>query len=280
MNTEELTRQTAAYMDFLEQEERSPATLMQYRRDILRFLAWGEELPLSKETVIRYKEVLQETYKATSVNAKLAALNGFLTYLGKPELRVKQLKIQRQAYCSREKELVRQEYARLVKAARGDGNERLSLVLQTLCSTGIRVSELSFITVEAVEAGEAAVSLKGKNRTVLLPEKLCKMLRRYIARRGIRSGPVFVSRNGNPLDRSYIWRQMKALCKRAGVAAKKVFPHNMRHLFARCFYAVDKDLAKLADILGHSSINTTRIYIISSGAEHRARMDQLGLVLT
>lgn len=279
MKMKVLETQVDSYIRHLEQEERSCATRRQYFRDISCFLSWAGELELTKDTVIRYKEKLQTEYRASSVNAKLAAINSFFTFIGKVELKVRQLKIQRQAYCSKERELTKEEYLRLVAAANKQKNEKLSLLIQTICATGIRVSELKFITVEAVNNGETEIHLKGKNRMILIPGKLRRMLKAYLRQQGIQSGSVFITRTGRPLDRSNIWKMMKALCVEAEVDSKKVFPHNLRHLFARCFYSVDKDLAKLADILGHSSINTTRIYIISTGDEHARRMDALGLVV-
>lgn len=268
-----------AYLAFLEQEERSLATRKQYRHDVLDFFHFLQGAELSKEVVVRYKAVLQQAYKPASVNAKIAAINGFFSYIGKGHLKVRQLKIQRQAFCPKERELSKVEYLRLIRAAESRHNKKLSLLLQTLCGTGIRVSELCFITAEAVRRGESTIRLKGKTRTVLIPGKLKKALKHYLNRQGIEAGPVFITRNGRPLDRSNIWRMMKSLCADAGVQPSKVFPHNLRHLFARCFYAIDRDLAKLADILGHSNINTTRIYIVSSGVEHRRQMDALGLVV-
>ncbi len=279
MKIKELRTQVADYLSYLEQEERSTATRKQYQRDIFCFLSWAEGFEAVKETVVRYKEKLQDGYKAASVNAKLAALNGFFSFLGRNDLKVKQLKIQRQAYCSVDRELTKNEYLRLVETAKRQQNEKLSLMLQTICSTGIRVSELRFITVEAIGCGEAAIRLKGKNRVILLPENLRRVLNAYIRRNQIISGPIFITRNGNCMDRSNICKQMKRLCAEAVVEEQKVFPHNLRHLFARCFYAIDRDLAKLADILGHSSVNTTRIYIVSTGSEHRQHMDALGLVV-
>lgn len=267
------------YLDYLAQEEKSPATRAQYQRDILCFLTMMEGKVYTKATVLQYKEQLREHYKSSSINAKLAALNGFFSFMGRDDLRMKQIKIQRRAYCSEEKELTKAEYLRLVNAAKQLENEKLSIIMQTICSTGIRVSELQFITTEAVRTGEALIHLKGKTRTILISGKLRKILKGYIKREKILSGPLFVTRNGRPLDRSNIWKAMKALCEKAGVDSKKVFPHNLRHLFARCFYAIDKDIAKLSDILGHSNINTTRIYIISSGREHQRCMNVLGLVV-
>ena len=277
--TTDMQREIEEYMTHLEWEEKSPATRSQYRRDIEAFFRWTPGGEVTKEQVIDYKGHLREVYQPASVNAKLAAINGFFAFLGRHDLRVKQLKIQRQAFCSRERELSKTEYLRLVRTAEARHSDRLSLMIQTICATGIRVSELHSITAEAVERGEAVIQLKGKTRVILLSGKLRKKLQRYLHRRGVKSGLAFVTRTGRPLDRSSIWRMMKSLCAEAGVESSKVFPHNLRHLFARCFYAIDRDLAKLADILGHSNINTTRIYIISSGREHRQRMDALRLVL-
>ena len=267
------------YIAYLEQEEKSEATRRQYKRDILHFLSFAKGQELTRELALRYKEELQSKHRAGSVNVKLAALNGFFSYLGREDLRVKRLRIQKRPFLPREKELSKAEYLRLLEAARQKKNEKLRLLLETICGTGIRVSELKYITVEAVEQGEAAIRLKGKIRVVLISGKLRKALKEYLRRGKISSGPVFVTKNGNPLDRSNIWKMMKALCKDAGVARQKVFPHNLRHLFARCFYKIDKDIARLADILGHSSINTARIYVMSSDHEPRKRMDALGLVI-
>lgn len=270
--------QVENYLHYLKEEERSASTRSQYRRDILCFLSFlGTEL-LAKETAVAYKQKLEQEYQPVSVNVKLSALNSFFAFIGRGDLRLKLLKIQRKAYCPAEKELSKGEYLRLVKTAEHEKNPKLALLLQTICGTGIRVSELKYITAEAVCRGEASIRLKGKNRTILIPQKLQKSLKAYLRRERITTGPVFITRMGRPLDRSNIWRMMKALCRETGVDEKKVFPHNLRHLFARCFYAIDKDIAKLADILGHSSINTTRIYIITSGTEHRRRLDALGLV--
>lgn len=209
----------------------------------------------------------------------LASLNGLFSFLGWEDCRVKSVKLQRQIYCPEEQELTKAEYIRLVHTAKQKGNERLNLILQTICGTGIRVSELQYITVEAVKNGEATVSLKGKTRSVFLVKELRKKLIRYAAKQNIQSGAVFITRTGKPMNRTNIWREMKGLCRQAGVNPKKVFPHNLRHLFARTFYGIEKDIAKLADILGHSSINTTRIYIISTGSEHRRRMEHMRLII-
>lgn len=279
MTFNRLSKKLEGFISYLQMEERSAGTVNQYAREVQIFLLWAGEKKVEKNTVIEYKEKLQAEYKATSVNAKLAAVNSFLMFTGHGELKVRNLKIQRQAYCSKEKELTKAEYIRLINAAKRKNDERLSLLLQTICGTGIRVSELKYITAEAVEASEAQIQLKGKIRTVIIPRKLCKMLKAHMKRRRIRSGPVFVTRTGKPMDRTNIWRAMKQLCETAGVAAGKVFPHNLRHLFARCFYKVNKDIAKLADILGHTNIETTRIYIISTGEEHRRQMETLKLII-
>ncbi len=271
--------QVESYVNHLRKEERSAATIRQYRRDVLNFFAELSADKFNKEAVIEYKRELEKKYRPVSVNAKLSALNSFFSFIGRGDLRLKLLKIQKKAYCSAEKELSKEEYLRLIKAAEGRQNEKLAMLLQTIGGTGIRVSELRYITAEAVKRGEAVIQLKGKTRTILLPKKLQRALEEYMRREGITQGPVFITRTGRPLDRSNVWRMMKGLCREAGVDGRKVFPHNLRHLFARCFYSGDKDIAKLADILGHSSINTTRIYIITSGAEHRRRLDRLGLVI-
>ena len=263
----------------LMEDERSAATVEKYLRDLRAFYAYiGENGAFTKADVIAYKQHLTERYAPASVNSMLAALNRFFREMGWYECTVKALKIQRQTFCSKERELTKEEYYRLVRTARERGDERLCLLMQAICATGIRVSELQFLTVEALNSGWATVSLKGKTRKVLLPAALCRKLRRYAKAQGISSGSIFITRSGRPMDRSNIFHAMKALCREAGVAAGKVFPHNLRHLFARMFYALDKDISKLADILGHSNINTTRIYIITSGQEHR-RLDALGLVI-
>lgn len=266
------------YLNYLRDEEHSPATIRQYRHDILCFFSFLGDGELTKEAALSYKEKLEQKYQPVSVNAKLSALNSFFSFIGQEDLKLKFLKIQKSAYCSVEKELSRGEYQRLVKAAKKKKDEKLALLLQTICGTGIRVSEVKYITAKAVYRGEAVIRLKGKTRTILFPKKLQKRLKDYMRREKIIAGPVFITRTGQPLDRSNIWKMMKAICQDAGVDEKKVFPHNLRHLFARCFYDIDKDIAKLADILGHSSINTTRIYIITSGKEHRRRLDALELV--
>lgn len=268
-----------AFRAHLRREEKSAATIGKYMRDVETFASYLREGGVTKEAVIRYKSHLQRRYAARSVNSILAALNSLFSFLGWHECRVKSLRLQRQIYCAEEKELSRAEYLRLCRAAERKRNERLSLVLQTICGTGIRVSELQYLTVEAVRRGEATVSCKAKTRTIFLVKELRARLLRYAVAQGIRTGSIFITRGGKPLDRTNIWREMKALCQEAGVSPQKVFPHNLRHLFARVFYGIERDIAKLADILGHSSIDITRIYIVSSGAEHRRRMEDMHLIL-
>lgn len=267
------------FREHLCEEEKSDNTLEKYIRDVKKFAAYARGDAITKEMVIAYKKHLQENYAVRSVNSMLASINSLFAFLGWHELRVKSLKVQHQIFCSEKKELTRAEYERLCRAAEKNHNERLSLILQTICGTGIRVSELRFITVEAVCKGEVAVSLKGKVRTVFIVQKLQRKLLRYISAKKIRSGSVFVTRTGRPLDRTTVWREMKSLCIDAEVNSEKVFPHNLRHLFARVFYGIEKDIAKLADILGHSSIDTTRIYIVSTGIEHRRRMEHMRLII-
>ena len=260
-------------------EERSAATVEKYIRDVKAFSAFVNGAEVTKEVVIEYKKHLQETYAVRSINSMLASINSLFAFLGWHDLKVKSIKLQQQIYSPEEKELTKEEYIRLCRTADKKHNERLNLILQTICCTGIRVSELQFITVEAVKSGEATVSLKGKTRSVFIVKDLQKKLLRYIAEQKITQGSVFVTRTGKPISRTNIWREMKALCNEAGVNPQKVFPHNLRHLFARVFYGIEKDIAKLADILGHSSINTTRIYIISTGTEHRRRMENMRLII-
>lgn len=268
------------YAAHLREQERAPATIQKYVHDLNALLKHLDGQPLTKAALIGWKEELKRTLAPVSVNSMLAAAGGFLRFMGWGELAVRPLKIQRSPFCDEGRELTRAEYARLVQAAERRENRRLSLVLQTICATGIRVSELRFITVEAVRTGRAEVSNKGKRRTVFLPDKLRKLLQKYCKAQKKTAGAVFTTRTGKPLDRSNIWRDMKALCSSAGVEPGKVFPHNLRHLFARTYYAVEKDLSRLADILGHSSVNTTRIYTVESGRVHARQVARMGLVLT
>ena len=272
--------QIAAFAVYLKSEEKSENTIEKYMRDVRAFCAYVGEAEMTKETVIAYKnKLLSENYAARSVNSVLASINSLLSFLGWADLKVKSIKLQRQIYCPEEKELTKAEYIRLVNTAKQKGNERLNLLIQTICGTGIRVSELQYITVEAVKCNEAVVSLKGKTRSVFIVRELQKKLLRYAAEQKISSGAIFITRCGKPMSRTNIWREMKSLCVEAGVNPQKVFPHNLRHLFARTFYGIEKDIAKLADILGHSSINTTRIYIITTGNEHRQRMENMRLII-
>ena len=268
-----------SFKESLCESERSRATVEKYMRDIRAFISFLGSDTVSKSTVLSYKEQLTESYAVSSVNSMLAALNSLFRHLGWGDLCVRQLKVQRRAFCSSEKELTKEEYKRLVMAAKQKENERLALVIQSICSTGIRVSELRFITVEAARRGQTTVSLKGKTRTVFIVPSLSKKLLLYAKERGISTGSIFVTKSGKDMDRHSVWREMKALCKCADVPPEKVFPHNLRHLFARTFYGIEKDIAKLADILGHSSINTTRIYIVTTGEEHRRKMEKMRLLL-
>lgn len=263
---------------YLVENEKAEATIQKYMHDIRCFAEFVAEQTLDKALILKYKAVLEQDYAITSANSMLAALNTYLRFMGWHDLCVKQFKVQKEAYCSEEKELTKAEYKALVRTAEKK-NERLSLVVQTICGTGIRVSELQNITVEAVRRGETIVSCKGKTRKIFIVKALRKKLLRYAAKQEISSGSLFVTKSGKPLNRSNIWRQMKSLCEQAGVSPQKVFPHNLRHLFARTFYEIEKDIAKLADILGHSNINTTRIYIVTSGAEHQRRMEKMQLII-
>lgn len=274
---EQYETEVSRFKEYLLEEEKSTATIEKYLRDVRTFYLFLADKAISKGETMAYKEYLTEHYAPASVNSMLIALNCFLRFIGEADCCVRLLKIQRQIFCDQEKELSRQEYQRLVKAAE---DTRISYVLQTICGTGIRVSELQYITVEAVRNGKATVNCKNKTRVIFIPSPLQKLLKRYIKRQGLQSGSVFVTQNGKPLNRSNIWRDMKALCKQAGVSPQKVFPHNLRHLFARMFYSIDKDIVRLSDLLGHSSINTTRIYTMENGDQHRKQLDQVQKMLT
>ncbi len=265
---------------YLYVEEKSKNTVEKYLRDVHAFMVFSDGKEITKETVVAYKnKLINEDYAVRSINSMLASLNSVFSFLGWEDCKVKTIKLQRKIYCPEEKELTKAEYTKLVSAAKQKGDERLNLIIQTICGTGIRVSELQFITVEAIKSGEAVVSLKGKIRSVFIVKELQKKLLRYATEHGMKSGMIFVTRTGKPLNRTNIWREMKKLCADANINPSKVFPHNLRHLFARTFYSIEKDIAKLADILGHSSINTTRIYIISTGNEHRRRMENMRLII-
>lgn len=269
----------SSFKKHLSEQEKCPSTIEKYIRDVRAFSAFAEKKAITKETVILYKKHLQKDYAVRSVNSMLASVNSLFAFLGWHDLKVKSLKLQQQVFCPEEKELTKAEYYRLCTAAKHKRNKRLNLILQTICGTGIRVSELQYITVKAVKHGEAVVNCKAKTRTIFIVKELKQKLLRYAAEQGIKSGMIFVTRTGKSISRTNIWREMKALCKEANVNPQKVFPHNLRHLFARVFYGIEKDIAKLADILGHSSINTTRIYIISTGTEHRKRMENMRLIM-
>ncbi len=273
--TNELIQKFKAY---LIDEEKSSSTLDKYIRDITVFMEWCKETELNKSVVLEYKQHVVKKYAPASVNSILSSLNSFFAYNEWYDLKVKALKIQRQIFASKDKELTKAEYERLLVAAKQKKNQRLYYLMQTICATGIRVSELKSITVSAVKSGQAVINCKGKMRIVILPEQLCKMLKDYIKENNIKSGSVFVSKNGKPLDRSNIWSDMKKLCESAGVSKDKVFPHNLRHLFARTYYSIQKDVVRLADILGHSNVNTTRIYTMETGEIHRQQMQKLGLL--
>ena len=264
---------------YLRSDEKSDNTIEKYLRDIRAFAFYTREREISKPVVMEFKVSLVENYEVTSANSMIAAVNAFLRFMGWVDCCIKQFKVQKKAFCSEEKELTRSEYIRLVNTAKQKGNKRLNLILQTICGTGIRVSELQFITVEAVRKGEAIVTCKNKTRTVFIVRELQKKLLNYIKSNGITTGYVFITKSGKPMSRCNIWREMKSLCEQAGVSPEKVFPHNLRHLFARTFYGIEKDIAKLADILGHSNINTTRIYIMTTGAEHKRKMENMHLII-
>ncbi len=268
----------ASFARQLREEERSCRTIEKYIREIRQLAAFLEGEPVTKAAAAAWKQWLQQKYMPSTVNGKLAALDRFLTFMGWEECRVRHLRLQRRLFREASRELNRAEYDRLLQAAQRQGKERLALLMETICATGIRVSEVHDITVEAVGAGKAEIALKGKIRTILLPGKLCHKLRKYAKRQKIASGELFLTRSGRPISRKQIWAEMKAICRAAGVEASKVFPHNLRHLFARCFYRACRDVARLADVLGHSSIETTRIYLLSTGAEHAEILNRLRLI--
>ncbi len=268
------------FRKYLIEQERSPHTVAKYIHDVNVLLEFAGERSLNKELTIGYKTFLSERYAVSSANSMLAAANSFLGFIGREDCRVKPFKIQRMMFAPEGKELCRGEYLRLLEAAKQRKNERLMLIVETLCATGIRVSELKFITAESVRTGRTEISCKGKLRTVFIPMRLCGLLKKYLQKQKITAGAVFVTKNGKPLDRSNVWRDMKSLCDSAGVLPEKVFPHNLRHLFAKTYYSHEKDLSRLADILGHSSVNTTRIYTMESGQTHARQINRLNLVIT
>ena len=265
-----------AFEKHLRENEKSPATIEKYLRDARAFLCWLDGREPTKELTVCYKEGLTERYEAASVNSMLAGINSYLSFSGRTDCRVKPLRVQRTLFGREERELSREEYARLVRAA---GGAQIGVVMQTICGTGIRVSELQYITAEAVEDGRAVVSCKNKTRIIFIPVQLQRILKNYIKKAGIKSGCVFVTNGGKPLNRSNIWREMKMLCRKAHVNPDKVFPHNLRHLFARTFYQLEKDIVRLADLLGHSNVETTRIYTIETGVRHREGLNAVGQIL-
>lgn len=270
-------KQIRRFAENLKQQEYGAGTIENYVRSVRTFNAWCRGLP-DKAGVLAWKAHLIDSYAPASVNAMLAGINCFFRFQGWPDCTAKPLRLQRRSFSIPERELSRDEYHRLIQTARASGNERLALAMETICATGIRVGEVGYITVEAARAGRAEIFLKGKIRTILLPRKLCGKLLRYARRQRTGSGKIFLTRRRNPLSRVQIWSEMKKLCAAAGVMASKVFPHNLRHLFARTYYSLYKDIVKLADLLGHSSVNTTRIYLLTDGAEHIWQLERMNLL--
>ena len=271
--------QLVLFQQHLAGEEREQSTIEKYIREIRFFQTWLTGRSVTAEIVARWKNYLRaKGYQPETINSKLSALNKFFSFIGWAECRMKYLKIQRKLFRGTERELTKAEYIRLLETANSGGKVRLALLIETICATGIRVSEVKYITEEAIQAGRAEIALKGKIRTILLPGKLCRKLQKYAKKQKITSGEIFLTRSGKGISRRQIWAEMKALCKKANVAPSKVFPHNLRHLFARTFYRACRDVAKLADVLGHSSIETTRIYLISTGVEHAQQLERLGLI--
>lgn len=270
--------QISEFKKYLLNEEKSSVTVEKYIRDVTTFYVWSNNRAIEKADVIAYKEFLMGSYKIASVNSMLSSINSFFTYLEWFELKVKTLKKQKELFIREEKELTKAEYERLLDAARSKKNKRIYYIMQTICATGIRISELRFITTEAIRMQRAEVRCKGKNRMVFLPKNLCKILKEYAKEENIQNGSIFTTKTGKPINRRNVWADMKKLCETANVARTKVFPHNLRHLFARTFYSQQKDIVRLADLLGHSSVNTTRIYTIESGNKHKRIIQRLGLV--
>ncbi|MFI3284323.1 MAG: tyrosine-type recombinase/integrase [Erysipelotrichaceae bacterium] len=267
------------YEEYLLIEEKSENTIKKYSYDVKCFLEYLQNKTLDKKMVLNYKETLKERYSSKSVNSKLAAINLFLKWLNKADLRVKPVKIQKEIFSNPDRELSQEEYKRLVKTAKSRNNTKLALLIQTICSTGIRVSELKYITVECLKNSKAIVHCKGKTRVIFMPKQLCILLKKYCKATNILSGSIFITNKNNPIDRSNIWKMMKSLCDEANISKEKVFPHNLRHLFARTFYKVEKDIGRLADILGHCSMETTRIYTIEAGRSHVRQIEKMSLVL-
>ena len=263
---------------YLYEEERSGNTIEKYMRDVRFFREWLKDGRIEKSVIIGYKKELCERYAIKSVNSMLSSLNAFFLFMGWHDLKIKTLKVQRCIFADKSKELTKPEYERLLTAAKNKKNERLYYLMQTIASTGLRVSEIKYVTCEAVRQGQAVINCKGKIRQIFLPRKLCQMLKQYIKSRNIKSGSVFITKSCRPIDRCAIWKMLKDLCESANVDKTKVFPHNFRHLFARTFYSLQKDIVRLADILGHSSVETTRLYTMESGTEHIKQLQKLGLL--
>ena len=275
-----MNQKIKSFVQYLQADERSNGTIEKYQRDVNAYVTWLNGRPVAKETLVKWKEyLLEKDYAPVTINSMLGAVNKFFTFLGKEECHIKYLRIQRQMFRSEDRELTQSEYNRLVNTAQTSNQTRLALLLETICATGIRVSEVQYITAEAAWGGKTEISLKGKIRTILLPSKLCRKLLKYCKKQNIQSGEIFLTKNGKRLSRKQIWAEMKSLCKKAGVPTTKVFPHNLRHLFACIFYKASRDVARLADVLGHSSIDTTRIYLISTGAEHARQLERLGIII-
>ena len=272
-------RDISRFTENLQNNEYGARTIQKYRADIGKLIKFMGDREFEKKELIEFKEALCKIYKPRSVNSILAACNHFFEFMGRPDLKLKQLRIQQEIFCPEEKLLSRDEYKTLVKTAKASGKKKLALIMQTVCSTGIRIGELEFITAEAVKQGVAAIQFKGKHRMILIPEQLRKKLLCYMLQNHITKGSVFVTRNGKPCNRTNIWKEMKKVACEAGVCLEKVFPHNLRHLFAREFYRIKKDIVQLADVLGHSNINTTRIYMISTGEQHRETLANMCLVI-
>ena len=267
------------YRDHMLRRERSRGTVENYLRGVRGFAAWLGGAPVGERSAGEWKrQLVRQGYEPRTVNAMLAAVHSFFRFMGWRGLETRALKIQRRMFIDDSRELTRDEYERLLTAAEKAGKEWLALLIETICATGIRVSEVKHITVDAVRYGRAEIRLKGKIRVILIPQRLRKKLMKYIKKRGISSGEIFLTKRGKPLDRRQIWAEMKSLCRLARVCSTKVFPHNLRHLFARTFYAVTGDMAGLADVLGHSSLDTTRIYLVSTAAVYMGVLNRLGLV--
>lgn len=275
-----ITKQTIdRFYEYLIEEERSSGTIEKYIRDVRLLQSWLGSETVTKENAARWKQELLQSGRAPStVNSMLAAANTYFRFMGWDDLKLKSIRLQRRFFRENERELTKAEYQLLMETAKKRGDERLALLMETICATGIRVSEVPYITTDAIKKGRARISMKGKLRTILIPAQLCRKLRKYATKHRIGRGEIFLTKNGTRLERKQIWAQMKTLCKYAGIERNKVFPHNLRHLFARCFYRISHDISSLADVLGHSSIETTRIYLISTESEHIKKIAHLGLV--